>query len=416
MFTTWKEWLDGPVISFSDIAPLIVCGPHFDDCEFTRAGKCAVAMRGLSTLERWTNMRECGLCLGIENARAVDRLYHLMGLTPDQLATKGTTLTDFVRWARTKQSITIPSELNALVKEPLRAFKSGDGCQFPASWMISFEDVLKIWGVTPPDLYALIEKAELTPFMLRTQRQGSDGVVYYDVHSPWPVDWKAFLSSRIGFALEQIRELESKYPHLAMPPISDADGAEVAALRKHFADVVLPPSRPRKVSKAPPPIDPVGDYWRPAHPPKGRGEEISTSDIQAFASAALSQSREQKSNPPMAETSPDTPQQPVAPHTELATPELQAQLSAASTETPTKNSMENAIAKWEAVIPKLSKADKRVALLAIEKLKGKTHAEAYDAVFSAVIKNKIEAVSKRKARAERIVKRYKLPMPKWKTE
>ena len=112
MFTTWEEWLDAPSIPLGQIAPLIICGPRFESCELTRAGMCAVQMRGLSILEQWQNLRDSGLCLGIENARAVDRLNKLMGLDALSLARGGnTTLEKFVEWAQSKRSITLPQEL-----------------------------------------------------------------------------------------------------------------------------------------------------------------------------------------------------------------------------------------------------------------------------------------------------------------
>ena len=86
-----------------------ICGPHFKSCELTRTGMCAVQMRGLPILEQWQNMRDSGLCLGIENARAVNRLNNLMGLDSLTLVRGGNiTLEKFVEWAQYKRSIMLP--------------------------------------------------------------------------------------------------------------------------------------------------------------------------------------------------------------------------------------------------------------------------------------------------------------------
>ena len=54
-------------------------------------------------------MRDSGLCLGIENARAVNRLNNLMGLDSLTLVRGGNiTLEKFVEWAQSKRSIMLP--------------------------------------------------------------------------------------------------------------------------------------------------------------------------------------------------------------------------------------------------------------------------------------------------------------------
>ena len=115
-FTTWGEWLDAQGIPLRDIASVIVCGPKLPDCELTRAGICAVVNRGIGVLEQWADMQACGLCQGIEHARTVACINALIGLSPLEMQGKGIKLHDFVKWAQSKRSISIPKELRDILQ------------------------------------------------------------------------------------------------------------------------------------------------------------------------------------------------------------------------------------------------------------------------------------------------------------
>ena len=86
--------------------------------------------------------------------------------------------------------------------------------------------------------------------------------------------------------------------------------------------------------------------------------------------------------------------------------------------TPQTGQQHTDISAWQAIIDTghLSASDRIAASLAVEKIKGKTHAEAYDAVCSGtVVTNKAEYVSKRRTRAEALAKLHGLNMPDWRS-
>ena len=76
---------------------------------------------------------------------------------------------------------------------------------------------------------------------------------------------------------------------------------------------------------------------------------------------------------------------------------------------------EKNIAEWQAILSNLNKKEKRAALIAIEKLKGSTHLEAYRAVMgdSASKDSARVYVSKQRNIALEIATKFKLYMPPW---
>ena len=73
-----------------------------------------------------------------------------------------------------------------------------------------------------------------------------------------------------------------------------------------------------------------------------------------------------------------------------------------------------AIARWEAVISHLRGAEHTAAKLAIEKWRGKSHAEAYNAAIPDGNANRPkEFVSKKKSVAQMVADSHNLPMPDW---
>ena len=72
---------------------------------------------------------------------------------------------------------------------------------------------------------------------------------------------------------------------------------------------------------------------------------------------------------------------------------------------------------WEDVLPKLKRAELTAAKLAIQKLQGKTHKEAFQAVRPNGNDNdSTNYVSKKRAKAEKVAKEYNLHMPQWASE
>jgi hypothetical protein len=101
-------------------------------------------------------------------------------------------------------------------------------------------------------------------------------------------------------------------------------------------------------------------------------------------------------------------------HQDRQAPESSPEKTAPEPAAPPIDELTPHIVAWEAVLPKLNSSDKVAALLAIEKLKRKTHVEAYNAVCGdTVVASKIQYVSKSKRHAEKIAEDYGLTMPKW---
>lgn len=78
------------------------------------------------------------------------------------------------------------------------------------------------------------------------------------------------------------------------------------------------------------------------------------------------------------------------------------------------DSVEQHVAAWTAVLPNLRGAELTAAKLAIEKWRGKSHPEAYRATIGGTAGNPKEYVSRKRATAEEVAKRYGLTMPDWK--
>jgi hypothetical protein len=95
---------------------------------------------------------------------------------------------------------------------------------------------------------------------------------------------------------------------------------------------------------------------------------------------------------------------------------------AAATPLPSENApdaaQEKDIAAWQTLLDegRLSSADRIAVALVIEKIRGKTHKEAYDAVLPTEYKeDKHQFVSKRRPRARKLASLHGLTMPDWRS-
>lgn len=95
--------------------------------------------------------------------------------------------------------------------------------------------------------------------------------------------------------------------------------------------------------------------------------------------------------------------------------DLKEQLAKLQFQQGQKTTPEQKIAAWESILPQLSGAQLKAAMLAIEKWRGKSHQQAFrDAFPKESSRNATDYVSKAKATAETIAAEHGLIMPTWK--
>lgn len=77
------------------------------------------------------------------------------------------------------------------------------------------------------------------------------------------------------------------------------------------------------------------------------------------------------------------------------------------------NTLENNIAKWEAILPTLTVNNQNIVKVVIGKFQGKSHSAICDEVFGDNIADREGKIKRIKKQAEKIATTYNLPMPTW---
>ena len=229
----------------------------------------------------------------------------------------------------------------------------------------------------------------------------------------------------VGFKIAEVEDYEQKHPEVLYQIVECPSSAPVVT-PVTTQTPLQPPAEPTQETP-PPTLQEVGEKLGylaiGAAYVSGELNKGFHTALTRYRAATTQKAVTNINVPPRIPAEPvavDTPQQPAAsplPQTsaDAATPLPQS--CGSPTHETCQGQIASTITAWEAVLPSLRGAELTAAKLAINKWRGKSHAEAYKAAISdGCASNPKAFVSKMKRVAQKVAHDHGLPMPVWQSK